>query len=145
MELTKEKSEEVAKRIELIKVILAGVKQVPKDWHTSVDNEDDGITMLASIRTQSATRLFEQLIQEPTDVDYLHAMVDELRKQAHWQESAQILKPSHDPTKNDLLYEQARTLNSLGDFIDGLKKCQELKDKIVVNKSNLESIHKMFI
>lgn len=147
--LSKEQSEDIAKRIELMKVILLGAGFIPSDWQEQAGAEKPDTSemnqLLASVRTQGATKLFTEMIQTGADMDYVFAMADEMRGQASWQESAAVLNPSYDQTKNDLLYEQARALSFIGKFMDSLKKCHELKLKAESNKKNLDHIQGLFV
>jgi len=78
------------------------------------------------------------------DLEYLKACSEKFRDQASWQDSASVLNPSYNPTKSDILRKQAQTMGYLLQFVNGLKECQELKDKAALEDSQRSKIMEMF-
>lgn len=78
------------------------------------------------------------------DEEHLKQAINTFRNQASFQDSAAVLNPRHDSIKNELLRVQANTMQSLMDFWNGLKKCEELKDVIAQNEANRKQIESMF-
>lgn len=81
----------------------------------------------------------------PMDQDYMKVAAKGMIDQGNWQDSAAVLNPTHLFEKNDLLRLQGDTLMKLWEFIDGLKKCEELKAKIYKSERAQSDIMKMFM
>lgn len=78
------------------------------------------------------------------DMEHLKNAIKTFYNQASFQESAAILNPSYNPVKNDLLKQQAKSLQHLYDFIEGLKKCDELKGKVAEGDERILQTQKLF-
>lgn len=78
------------------------------------------------------------------DEEYLKHCIDTFRKQASFEDSAAVLNPRYNPDKSSLLNIQADTMQHLLSFVEGLKKCQELKDKVAHGDALREDIQKLF-
>lgn len=72
-------------------------------------------------------------------------MVKAFEKQASFQDSIAVLRPSYISEESQLLKSQAKSLKLLLDFIGELKKCDEYKRIIQRKKLTFSSIDKMFI
>lgn len=78
------------------------------------------------------------------DWEYLKEVAARFIIQASFEDSAAVLNLNYSPTKSTLLMQQADGLNHLASFVESLKKCQELKDKIASENSQRSEIMKMF-
>jgi len=104
MALTKEKSEELALHLELIKV------------HAN-----------------------------QIDLEYAREVVRSFRDQASRQESLAVLNPLHPQAENDRLYTQAQALEKFLEFVELLKRADELKQTAATERRMRENIQRLFI
>lgn len=80
------------------------------------------------------------------DLDYANEMVYSLIAEASKQDALLTLCPAQSILAgNELLHEQAHALRHLINFIDSLKKCSELKEKVAELKNNEALIQSMFL
>jgi len=79
------------------------------------------------------------------DLEFTRECSKDLRSQASFQESAAVLNPSHPFEANELLYEQARSLDHLVSFVNSLKRCDEIKAKLAEKKITQDKIKSLFI
>ena len=79
------------------------------------------------------------------DTDYLETAILSIRKQASFEDSAAVLNPRWNPHTSGLLTVQANTLQHLLQFIEGLKRCDELKQEKAKHTDAQDEISKMFI
>lgn len=79
------------------------------------------------------------------DVEYAKQVVIAMQNQASWQDSASVINPSYDFSKSQLIRKQAESLRFFIKFIEGLKECDEMKNKIALSEAGKEHISKMFL
>lgn len=130
----------LATRIECIKSILFGFKgRKPENM-----SEEEFEKFIEQTKSQIMVFVGNPDM-EPLDEKELFEAARKLNEQASWQESAAILNPSYPLSKNDVIREQAKALNHLGNFVTSLKKCQELKGKVKMEMDTKDAIGKLFI
>jgi hypothetical protein len=78
------------------------------------------------------------------DIDFLKQAAKDMRGDALRYESAAVLNPNFNPTKPQLLKEQANTLDTLCRYFEGIKKCSELKTQLDLDKINREKLTAFF-
>lgn len=79
------------------------------------------------------------------DLDYLEGCCIEFKHRALIQSAASPISRSYDFKKSELLQEQSRSMQCLLDFIDSLKKCDELKRAVERNKLAANNIENLFL
>ena len=85
------------------------------------------------------------LITELIGTEYLEKLAVEFHNRASFQESALVLNPSHNPRKDELLRENAKCIKFLKEFIDSMKRCDELKAQIQSDGEVRDRINSMFL
>lgn len=129
----------LASRIECIKGILFGCK-----GRTDEMSQLDANRYIEQLVKQSALFIADNNM-EPIGDDELSEAAKHASSQASWQESASILNPGYNLSKNDVLREQANALRSLDSFIKSLKRIQELKDKVTSEDAKMAKVRGLFM
>lgn len=130
----------LATRIEAIKAILFGFKgRKPNDM-----SDEEFERLVEQTKDQIGVFVGNPDIEPLTEKELFEA-AKEINEQASWQESAAVLNPTYPLSKNDLLREQAKALNHLGNFIVSLKKCHDLRGKVRDELEYMNAISKAFI
>lgn len=88
--------------------------------------------------------LMKAIIQA-MDLEYAKLAAKEMMEQAHWQDSAMVLNPSHIPAKTQLLMKQAKSLCKLVEFVEMLRECDQLREEVERNEAVRDKINKLFI
>lgn len=79
------------------------------------------------------------------NTEYLRSCASDFLVQAGKQESLAVLNPMYLQEKNELLREQAKAINTLCNYVDSLKKIDELKVKIKAKDDTAREIANLFI
>lgn len=79
------------------------------------------------------------------DTDYCLEIVKDMRAQAQRQRSMAVLNPNHPELKNQILDKQASALKSLCDYVNQLKKVEELKKQLAIEELNRQQIAGLFL
>lgn len=86
-----------------------------------------------------------QLLANPIDVAYARAALVAMRNKASRMDAAAPLIRSYSPTKSDLLQKQADALGWLLLYIEALQQCDELKQRVQMEKDMHDQIENIFI
>lgn len=79
------------------------------------------------------------------DLEYCKELVKAMYNQASMQDTLSVLNPSYDHSKSELINTQATALNHLIRYVEKLKECEALKEKIGVRQNHIAEINKMFL
>jgi len=79
------------------------------------------------------------------DIDYLRLAVKEIANKAIMYDSTAALNRSYNVTKSNLLSVQSRALKKLLEYIEELKKFDELKEKVVREEKLQDNIEQLFL
>ena len=79
------------------------------------------------------------------DLDYCRALVDEMLSQASRQEAMAVLNIRYSQSKNDSLRMSGIALENLCDYVDSLKECDRIKERIRTEEAQQSDIEKLFL
>lgn len=79
------------------------------------------------------------------DLEYAKEAMEQMMKQANWQDSAAVLNPSYNPDKSNLLRLQGSALNHLIKYVETLKEVDKMKEKISTHDVAIDKIKQMFV
>lgn len=79
------------------------------------------------------------------DVPYCRQAAEDMIDQAARQHSMSVLNLRYQPLKTDILHQQGRALRLLCDYVDALKKVDELREKLNAAERAQVEIDKLFL
>lgn len=79
------------------------------------------------------------------DLDYARSAIAHMQEVAGFNDSAAVLNPHYDPAKTDLMYVQCQALSKLVEYVELLKKCDQLKATVGRNNQQRSEILKFFL
>jgi hypothetical protein len=101
------------------------------------------VTIEKSQEQASVLSIIAMMTQQ-LDPEYLIEVSNQLSEKSQRMDSMAVVVTRYNPDKSRLLESQAKALRSMVEYINALKKCDELRDSIRSNEAAREEIDSLF-